>query len=238
MLLQPSLWNSGTSPEMWVQLCGSQCDLVFLWDVCASEETFGQEPCKKLFCLRLTLFIAADCKSTDSLGDKRRSFSLRKPAVSSHSGPWKMSWNTDTFYTQGFPWPPGTLVVSTSHLVGKGVLRMVFISVSPTSLISSEQCFTATKIWVSPNLVAIINEEKKYTIRHILQISVRFQTKHSGNQVLIVTWIMFPLTVTLWFLIVWWKSPEKYLKNRPRQDALEEGGQCKSTELMVCKVRF
>jgi len=74
-----------------------------------------------------------------------------------------MSWNTDTFYTWGFPRPPGTSVVSTSHLVGKGVLRMVFISVSPTSLISSEQCFTATKIWVSPNLVAIINEEKKYT---------------------------------------------------------------------------
>lgn len=84
MLLQPSLWNSGTSPEMWVQLCGSQCDLVFFWDVCVSEEMFGQEPCKKLFCLRLTLFIAADCNSTDSLGDKRRNFSLRKPAVSSH----------------------------------------------------------------------------------------------------------------------------------------------------------
>lgn len=84
MLLQPSLWNSGTSPKMWVQLCGSHYDLVFLWDVCVSEETFGQEPCKKLFCLCLTLFIVADCNSTDSLGDKRRNFSLRKPAVPPH----------------------------------------------------------------------------------------------------------------------------------------------------------
>lgn len=163
MFLQPSLWNGGTSPEMWVQLCGSQCDLVFLWDVCVSEETFGQEPCKKLFCLRLTLFIAADCNSTDLLRDKRRNFSLRKPAVPSHCWALKDALDTYTFYTRGFPWPPGTLVVSTSYLVGKEVLIMVFISLSPTSLISSEQCFTATKICVSPNLVAIINEEKKCT---------------------------------------------------------------------------
>lgn len=105
MLLQPSPLEQWHISQNVGPLCGSHYDLVFLSDVCVSEETFGQEPCKKLFCLCLTLFIVADCNSTDSLGDKggTSASSSGSQLCLFTAGPWKVPWNTDTFYTRGFP---------------------------------------------------------------------------------------------------------------------------------------